>query len=518
MTFFDECQAVLEKFPRIAEDLFYIRTQEEGFAKIVPNNVQLHYHNDRLKRGFGARDLILKDRKRGFTTWKILELLSLMIFGPRGLGAGVVVHEAETATRVFKIFDWAYSRLPPEIRKDRVKDEDRRDAIDIGGSTCYVYSAGSHGVGRSETLHWLLCDEVAWWKDPDGTTPGLFDAVPRFGHIAQVSTPNGRDNYFYDAYMAAREGVSDTKAFFYEWWWGPENALPLREGQRIIRDEEEDLITEIARKDGFDLSDEQINWRRSKKANPGTAKTFPQEHPEDDETCFMVSGSPLIDPLLLAQLIRQADVKLSLEKIWLPGDGESITWKRSTGKYPFIVSADPAEGKTHGDWSVISTWQLAPDALYNVKREKLKCNTDELAHRIIATSQEYQDAIAIVERNNMGALVVKKLTDLGFWNQYFRYDREDGIEETDHPGWRTDVKSKAMMVGEFVDSVNAGDIISYDVELWGQMMNVTRDEYGRPQFPRKKHDDIVIAAMMANMAREQARRRSGGGAQVVSYA
>lgn len=514
----DDCQAVSEKLPEIASELFYIRSQEEGMMLIPPNEEQLRYHYDRLKRGFGSRDLILKARKRGFTTWKVLEALALVLFGPEGVGCAIVVHEERAKDNVFKILRWAYDRLPESIKRDRPLDEDRRDAFAIGGSTCYAYTAGGRGVLRGETIHFAHLSEVAHWPDPEEALPGILDAVPRLGHVCQESTPKGRDNYFYTACRAAQDGESDYKLYFVPWWRGPENALDLRDGERIIPDEEEEVAVRLAQNDGVVLTSEQIKWRRAKLRDPGTAKTFLQEHPEDPETCFLVSGSPLIDPLLLARLVRQAEITLPLEKIWVAGDGEKIVWKRPTGNFPFIVAVDVAEGKATGDWSVISTWQLRPEALTQVARTKIKCNTDDLADLVLREAREYHEALAIVERNSIGALVVKKMTDLGYWNQYYRLDREDQIFETEHPGWNTNRNTKSQMVEEFVAGVNAGDIVSLDSELFGQAMNVSRDDFGRPVFPKKKHDDIFIAACLANMARDQARMRSGGGASVVSYA
>ena len=518
MTFMEECAEVIERFPEMARDLFYIRTQEEGFQRFNQNPVQANYWRDRVRRGFGSRDIVLKDRRIGLTTEKVLEILALLLFGPRGVGAAIVVHEAATAARVFKIFEWAYQRLPLDIRNRRPKDEDRREAVEIDGSTCYVYTAGSRGVARSETIHFALLDEVAWWQDPEGALPGIMDAIPRNGHVCQVSTPNGRDNYFYDACMAAKNATSANRLYFYEWWWNELNSLSLEENEKIEPTEEEYQLAQIARAGGFELTPEQFKWRRWKLADPATERTFKQEHPEDIETCFLVSGSPLFDPEVMTRLVRNAEANPPIQKLWMPDQGEHFIWRRPIGKYPFITAVDVAQGKSHGDWSVVSNWQDTPMALSNLSRIKVRTNTDNLTEIVIREAQKHQNSLVIIEKNSIGDEVVRKVAERGYWNQYMRLDREDRMFETEHPGWQTTQRSKSTMVNEFVDAVNANSLESFDTEVWGQAMNLSRDEYGRPVFPVKKHDDVVVTAMIANMARDQARNRHSSGASVVSYA
>lgn len=520
MTFLAECMEVTERFPEIARDLFYIRSTNEGFIKLDANAVQAHYHRERVRRGFSSRDVILKARKRGITTWKVLEALALALFGPRGVGSAILTYEKDSAANIFRMLRWAYDRLPQDLRDARPLDEDRRDAFEIDGSTIFAFTAGSRGVARGETIHFAHLTEVSFWADPESALPGILDAVPREGHVCIESTPKGRDNYFYDLCKQAREQPDDPyRLFFYPWWWGPENAMPLREGERVALTEDESQIVRVAAADGFTLSDEQIRWRRWVNADPGRRATFMQEHPEDPETCFLVSGSPLIDPMLLRKLVLEAEATRPIETVWEPGNGETHVWKHPFGKFPYIVAVDVSEGKPHRDWSVVSTWQVRPEGLVNVKRTKLMCNGDDLADLAVKTAKEHHDALIICEVNSIGANVQRKISeDLSYWNVYFRLDREDQFYETDHPGFQSNRRTKAVMVAEFVDAVNAGDVVSWDAEMWSQLMNLTKDEFGRPMFPQKRHDDILICAMLANIARDQARVRSGGGASVVSYA
>lgn len=510
-TFMDRCQRVVERFPTIAPQLFQIRTEDAGFQPFNLNRVQQDYHQRQVAAGFAYRDNILKARREGFTTYHLLETLALCLFVP-GFAGGIITYELGNAKKIFKIARWAYDRLPADIRKAHKLNEDRADSMEIGGSTLYVWTAGARSAARGELMHKFTADELAFWSYPEETLTSATEAVPHTGQISRSSTPNGRTNLFYDECDKARRGDSPYAFNFYPWWWREENHLDLEPGERIEPTEEEFDIMAIAAQDGFTLTPEHLKWRRWKLSELGDS--FYQEHPEDPETCFLVSGSPIFDPKLLTRFLQEAMAAHVIEKVWTPGNGQRLVWRRPSGTDPYVISVDVAEGKAHGDWSVISTWQSQPDRLFNVARTKLRCTLDELASRIIEEAQHYNNALVAIERNNIGSEVVRKVHDAGYHNQFYMTDR-DG-EQTEHMGWHTNERSKRIMVEEFVGDTNSGNIVSYDPELWSEAMNVTRDDLGRPVFPKKKHDDLIVSACIANIAKDQVRRNSA--AIVASYA
>lgn len=511
-SFLEQCETVLRRLPEFLKAMqVQIRTEEEGWQVIEPNRVQMHYHKDHLSRGFAAHDDILKARKHGFTTWKALTAFILAYYID-GFQGAIVVDEKEKAKRLFKIVRAAYDRMPEQWRKARPLDEDRSDAIDFGGSAVFVQTAGAGAAGRGDTLHFIHCSEIAFWANPEDTMTGLIEAAPRFAHIAKESTPNGRDNYWYQDCMDARNGVSSYKLHFYPWWWGDENALPLLDGEVLVPTEEEQDVIMSASRMGFTLTHEQLKWRRMKVGD--LREKFFQEHPEDPETCFLMSGNPVHEPQLLRRLVQRAESAMIMRREYLPGGGDWFEWKQPSGKHPYVISSDVAEGLAHGDWSTISVWQHSPEGLVNVARGKLHCSTDDLAHRLCEESDRWYKALLVPERNSIGSSVIRKIIDLGYADRLYQETDIEGYE-TDRYGWYTNVRTKKQMIEEFKDEVAAGNIVSWDAELWGEAMNIVRDDLGRPVTPRKKHDDLYMSACIANMAKEQA--RSHQSALVVSY-
>lgn len=490
-----------------------IRSEEDGIIPIQPNKVQLAYHKDRMKRGFASWDIILKSRKHGFTTWKLLENL-ILCMEIEGFGAGLVAQETSTSARMFNILRYAYDNLPNDIKARHKTKEDRRgDGIEFeNGSYIYVYTAGSRsGAGRGATLHSVHFTEVSSYFEPKDIVDGITESAPRFAHISMESTARGRGNYFHDIWEGAVAGTNPYVPHFYAWWWGDENWLPLEPGEKIepYSDEEIDIIGSALR-DGFKLKPEHIKWRRAKIQTLGD--NFYQEQAEDPDTCFLMSGNPVFDAHLLRRMIQRCESALVMELTKI-GDGERIVWKRPSGQYPYIISVDVAEGLSHGDWSVLSVWQDTQEALINVARTKVHVSLDDLAAMIAEESRLYHNALVAVERNGLGAAVVQKLDSLGITNQYHTLD-QDG-EELDRNGWYTNQRTKKLMIEEFSAASTAGDIVSFDRDLWTQCENIIRDENGRPMTPKRKHDDVAMAAFIAYQARDQAHYH-GAGSSVVS--
>jgi hypothetical protein len=517
--FVDQLNDVHRRIPALMRRLpVKIRTEEEGILTIQPNRVQEHLWRDTIARGgFSTRENIHKARKHGITTWEACRKL-IFAFMVEGYAGAVVVHNEDTASRVFKIIRWAYDSFDQEFKDENPLNEDRRDAFEFKNkSTLYVYTAGTRGVGRSETFHDLHLTEVAFWQDAETSATGLQEAVPRIGHICRESTPNGRagiGGWWYEQCMASLREEGSYKLYYYPWWWGDENFLQPAPDEHIVPTDEEMNIIAAAQAQGFKLELGHLKWRRNKIIDLG--EKFFQEHPEDPETSFLLSGSPVIDPNLLRRLTQRSDAQFVMRTEKTKGLGDSITWKMPGGTSPFIVSVDVAEGLPHNDASVINVWQNTPEEFVNARRDRGWWTFDELAYRAVEVAKEYHDAMIIVEVNSIGRAVMQRITgELHYSNIYYRVDGEGVMTET--PGWRTGPQNKKFLIEEFIEGVNMGSIVSWDRMLWSEAANIVRDDMGRPVTPKKKHDDVFMAACIAYQGRHQA-MHSGGGAMVVSYA
>ncbi len=509
MDFFDQCDAVIKTLPVVAPKLFKIRTKEQGLVNIVPNRMQLHYQQNRARR-----EVNVKSRQLGFSTWKELEAL-LLLLTVEGFSGAIVAHKAEFAKRLLSIVWLAYRELPPEYKVPLVHETEEYlvtpPPADGGkGSRLYIGTAGDRDFGHGDTIHWLHLSEVARFPDAETLMEGVGEAVPRRGYICLESTPMGRD-WFYDFYVAARTGQSEYKAHFYPWWWDEdyrdEEAAPV-----AAFTEEELSLIETARQQGFDLTGEHIAWRRKKMAT--LKERFARQYPEDPESCFLsLDTAPIFDYDLVKRLLAEAQARPVAEVRAVPG-GQLTVWLKPVPGRAYNIGADCSAGLRHGDQAAA----VVRDLKTGQHVATLTCLLPPhlFARELARLGEEYNHAQLAVESNAQGHAVLNTLIhQLHYDHLYHRtrwYDDDESLE----PGWLTTARSKERLCSDFTQALESGDFRTWDLDLLGQTLNVLRDIDGQPYTAKNRRDDILMAAMICNTTSESAAAHAQMG-QVSSY-
>ena len=135
------------------------------------------------------------------------------------------------------------------------------------------------------------------------------------------STANGVGNFFHEQWKLAEKGLSEFQAIFVPWFWQAEYKKKLPEGFALTLEEE-------VLRDQYELSSEQLYWRRVKVAELTTdgvdgEKAFKQEYPMNAAEAFQVSGG---DGLISADHCMRARKEIC------------------NGSGPLIVGVDPSRG------------------------------------------------------------------------------------------------------------------------------------------------------------------------------
>jgi len=505
-TFWGKCAAVIDRLPVLVPEFCHIRTKGEGIQTIRPNAQQLYYQKHRAKK-----EIVLKHRQGGHSTWKELEgaLLFCLV---EGFSGAIISHERNATKRLMSIVDLALSMIPPEDRpalKHETEEYFVSPAPPKGtGSRLYIGTAGQRSFGRGDTIHWCHTSEMAQWLDAERIMIGLTQAIPQEGYLCIESTPNGRGNLFHKQYVQARDGLMDYKAIFLPWWWSAHEYRTEVRGTLYPTSEELDLL-ETATRQGFQLEAANLQWRRDKKGELGVF--FQQEYPEDDKTCFLVSGIGIFDANLVMRLIGQAEARPLMEEKDILGGGTLRRWEPFGVGHSYVVGADTAKGRADGDFSAAVVLDCKSGqhvaSLHGRWPEHL------FAHELARLGREYGDAMIAVERNNPSVLVMLKesIQYPHIWRQKRYYDGET----TSEPGWLTTQKSKRLMCAEFAKALEAGDVRTWDTELLGQAFDMQVNDEGHVYTRPNARDDLLVAAMIANMAADDAQTQTGYG--VVSY-
>jgi hypothetical protein len=231
-----------------------------------------------IRAAAGRRNIVLKARQMGLTTWAAARFFLKTITQPGTLTLEVA-HTQEAAEEIFRIvyrfLDW----LPEELREGplRTSRANVRQLVFPEMDAQYrVVSAGDRNAGRGLTVQNLHCSELARWPgDPAETLAGLRASLAPGGELIVESTPEGVGGCFHDEWQKA--GETGMVRHFFPWWMEPRYRAKAVD-EASLTEEEQDLR---ARK-RLDL--EQIAYRRQIRADfRGLAR---QEFAEDEESCF----------------------------------------------------------------------------------------------------------------------------------------------------------------------------------------------------------------------------------------
>ena len=459
----------------LAEKLLKVRTREGRTAPLRANTVQRAFERRR-----GERNIVLKARQMGLTTWAAARFFLKTITHPGTLTLEVA-HTQEAAEEIFGIVHRFVDYLPEALREGPLqisRANVRQIVFPELDSQYRVVSAGERNAGRGLTVQNLHCSELARWPgDPAETLAGLRAAMTPGAELILESTPEGVGGCFYEQWQKA--GEQGMVRHFFPWWMERKyRAKAVNEAS--LTDEERDLMA----REGLDL--EQIGFRRQIRADfRGLAR---QEYAEDGEGCFLASGDSVFE--LSAIDARLATVTEPLERrhngaleIWLPP---------LTGKQ-YLVAVDPAGGGSDGDYSAAQVLELETG---------LQCAEFaghvgglELARLMTELATEYNQAWLVVERNNHGSGILALIESVC---GYVRVYQQNG-----QTGWLTTSMSRPTALGRLDAALVERPDCFQSRKLLAECRSFVRLPDGGSGARPGTHDDRVMAMAIGLGAREE---------------
>jgi|TARA_Y100000310_G_scaffold2292_1_gene2869 hypothetical protein len=401
-------------------------------------------------------------------------------------------------------------------------------------SSFYIYSSRSYTIGRGETIHNLLEDEIAFWA------PGAYEDVAASAEqrvpllpgtkVRKLSTANGEDNPFCEEYRSARSGKalgrSVYKPHFYPWYIHYEYSmkpdspfcLPGDEVHPLsdIQADEAALLIKLQQL-GFDEFEShcKLRWRRYKKIETAGLRTagksilvFEQEYPEDDESCFQVAGDQAYNPDIVREKLLNCYPAPIQRNIVNSKTGIGVTaniWEDKQEGLAYILSIDPGKGKVSE--SVAQVWRFTDGYTDNEGRdipaEFIHCATLagyydewEMAEYCKELGRYYNEAVICPEDN---LDIVSHLKD--YPELYYREDPRSGTVGR-VVGWQTNVSTKPYMITEMNRHLDL--LSSHDQRFWAQLRNIRRDRGVRSGItvvgPDDHHDAGAIAIVCRGAA------------------
>lgn len=503
--------AISKDFNRYCKNNLKILNKQGQLVPLEPNQEQAIIIAEVVKCLLEERPIriiLLKDRQIGVST--IVEaLIYWWTATHKNVQSKIVAHDTATSMKLYNMFKRYYDNSNP-IFRPKTKYNTRNDLLfdtDEGTglkSQIDTSSAENTSSGRGDTIHWLHGSEVAVWRNGEELVSGLMQAVPLLPNTAIFleSTANGVGDFFHRTWQAAKRGESSFTPLFFPWSMHDEYRMKTPDNFALTKEEKE-------LKKNYALDSEQLMWRREKQkefvSNPDK---FYQEYPLTDTEAFLSSGNPRFDVKKLVELETQCYDGQSVElhekdtvsgTIWvpkpLPGSPLKV-WKQPQDSKQYVIGADVAEG-IGGDYSVASV--IDRESHETVARWRGDCQPAEFGEVLEQLGRYYNHALIGVEINNHGLTTVQRLVDIGY---DALYRKEKGIDEryqeyTSKLGWRTDIKSKPLMIDGLAEAIAKGQINDHDRVFINECMTYVTDERGKTNAQEGCHDDTVMATAIA---------------------
>jgi hypothetical protein len=272
-----------EDFEYYAPRCLKIRTKSGAIEPFRLNDAQCYLHGkleEQKKRTGRVRALILKGRQQGSSTYTEGRFFHAVTHR-RGTKAFILTHVDDATSNLFGMAKRFYEHCPEVVRPSIMASNARELVFNVLDSGYKVGTAGSKGVGRSDTIQLFHGSEVAYWPNAETHMAGALQAVPDepATEIVLESTSAGRRGLFFEMCDAAMRGEGEYILVFIPWFWQREYRKELPQGFALTADE-----TEYQRI--YDLDLEQMAWRRAKIVELKGVHNFRREYPATPEEAF----------------------------------------------------------------------------------------------------------------------------------------------------------------------------------------------------------------------------------------
>jgi len=478
------------------------------------------------------RIILLKARQIGATTF-FAALGFWYAAMHKNTSYGIVAHRFDSSESIFQKCKVFYNNMPTELQPSTTQFSgdgitfDKKNGKGINSKI--KFATVNDGVYRGQTFTYLHESEYAFWEGDieainNSLNPTIADTS---GTIKVVESTAKGYNTFKDKWDRAVRGESDETPFFFGWQGHAEYTKPAPKGFELT-DEEEVL------KEKFNLTDDQLYWRRTKIDTDyqGNKMYFAQEYPMTPEEAFVASGGGVFDPDTIIKGYASAKQPIAKERlktvdvferlmVWEQPEyrteknyAKKSVWSDEEQKYIYVDTDLLLEEVTYqSPYTLgIDTAGMGADknqvvVVNNVTKkvaarfEKKNVSEEMLAAIAVEIAKKYNNAL-IAPETNYSHEICNYIIKLGYKNIFITESvaRQDvkvvgGIEY----GWKTTTASKPPMISYLRSVMNAHPENFPDKEFWFEaeyylLLDVQKSIMGASS---GHHDDVIIATAIA---------------------
>ena len=387
-----------------------------------------------------------------------------------------------------------YDNLPNEMKpalkasnaQELIFDNDKGTGLK---SKIKCMTAGSSGVGRSDTFTNLHISELAFWGNKAKETAiGLFQAVPNLPNTMIIieSTANGYE-YFKELWDMAIKGESDYIAIFVGWNEMPEYQMPYTGFELNNKEKELQKL--------YNVTLEQLTWRRwcIKNNCGGDEEIFKQEYPINPLEAFLASGTCPFDKEKIIKRLQLIPNPLKIGYFIYDYDGlkiKNIKWINDKNGYikiyklpnspqitKYCIGGDTAgEGSDH---------VLEAKTGEQVAVLKKQLDSDLYTKQMYCLGIYYKNALISIEAN-FDTYPLRELERLNYTNLYVREKFDDNTGKLEKKfGFKTTSITRPAILSQLVEIVREHADLINDKDTLEELLEIIKNERGRIEAPER---------------------------------
>ena len=441
-------------------------------------NFNLYDFQEKSLESFMKHDynIVLKARQLGLSTLTAGYALWMMTF-QQDKNILVIATKQETAKNLVTKVRVMHANLPGWLKQPCV--EDNKLSLRYKNGSQIKAVASSEESGRSEALSLLIIDEAAFIDKIDTIWGAAQQTLATGGRALVISTPNGVGNFFHKTWIGAENGTNDFNFIKLHWSVHPER-------EQEWRDEQDKLL------------------------GPSLAA-------QECDCDFITSGRGVIDGLLLENL-KESSVREPMEKRGI--DSNYWIWQPPNYTKNYVVSADVSRG----DGTDYSAFHIIDvESLEQVAEYKGKISTQDFGNMLVNVASEYNNALLVVENNNIGWAAIQQVIDREYPNLFYTskdlqyVDVQHQItnkyrsqERNMVPGFSTTSKTRPLIVAKLEEMFREESVVVHSQRLIDELF-VFIYNGNRAEAMTGYNDDLVMSFAIALWVRDTALRlRSEG--------
>ena len=359
-------------------------------------------------------NIILKSRQLGISTLSAGFSLWTMLF-KNDKNILVIATGKDVAKNLVTKVRVMYDNLPSWL-KTNVEETNKLSLRFTNGSQIKAI-ASNESAGRSEALSLLILDEAAFIDKVDEIWTAAQQTLATGGNCIALSTPNGVGNWFHKQWVGAEDGTNEFNTIRLHWTDHPDR-------DQTWRDEQDKILG-------------------------------PSQAAQECDADFLTSGQSVVDPAILTWY-KDSLVESPIEEQGI--DRNLWIWRQPDYTKEYIVVADVSRGDGT-DYSATQVFEISD--MEQVAEYKGKLSTTDYGNFLIELATKYNDALLVVENNNIGWATIQTIIDRQYKNLFYMskdlqvVDIENNIsnkyraeDKNMVPGFSTTAKTRPLIIAK----------------------------------------------------------------------